>query len=345
MHGELCSGLGWQLLAPLNGTIKKLRTLPRVRELSVSDYQVHVVKTTLSITPVYLVAVLLVPLALVVSSCLVSFGCRSSSDERYCRLDPRSSMFHWEWVICGMLGWITRLDGWSDKGLNGKRSPTPVGVIRVLRERHATDLKDKSFGLNGVLDRTMRKSLPTPDYTNSLGRVYHILLSEFLTWRPSSINSLLDAGSSLPGTPSWVPDWSTINDRTWLYSNYIYDYTDSESEIRGEPQVDLTDGVLRVKAVIKGEVMYSSNSIRSSGTNAHEGYMNQQVLITIVLARWLRSIVQGFLPVTGHCQSVPEGVLNALLAISDKQEQSHWTEHHSSQQASSPEQGTTASTR
>jgi len=98
-----------------------------------------------------------------------------------------------------------------------------AGVLEALRERRATVAHDKVFSLYGVMKR-MGIQPPTPDYSESVGDVYHRVLLTLIQWNPSLSVLLLDTGlgTQLAGVPSWVPDWTTAAERSWIPRTYIY---------------------------------------------------------------------------------------------------------------------------
>lgn len=96
-----------------------------------------------------------------------------------------------------------------------------VGVLEALRERRASIAHDKAFALHSVM-QNMGITPPQPDYSKSVGEVYHQLTLTLLEWQPSMIVLLLDAGTQFGGVPSWVPDWSAVPERSWLPKAWIY---------------------------------------------------------------------------------------------------------------------------
>ncbi|KAI1458255.1 heterokaryon incompatibility protein-domain-containing protein [Annulohypoxylon moriforme] len=88
------------------------------------------------------------------------------------------------------------------------------GIIQTLRQRQATNPKDRVFALYGVLERSGLNDLPRPDYGKPQGLIYHEFFQDVMKWQKSSMVLLLDAGKRLKDnpdmydSPSWVPDWS-----------------------------------------------------------------------------------------------------------------------------------------
>ena len=93
-----------------------------------------------------------------------------------------------------------------------------AAILHALRERDATNPRDRSFALHGVLSRLEGFRLTSVDYSISCTRIYQALLADFIHWRPDMANLLLDAGWSRAETageeedpaPSWVPDWARV---------------------------------------------------------------------------------------------------------------------------------------
>lgn len=96
-----------------------------------------------------------------------------------------------------------------------------VVLAQALRERAASDPKDKSFAMHGVLG-ALGVPCAKADYSRSLGQIYCDLFVNLLQWNPRLINLLLDTGSPLDNAPSWVPDWNSLQQRAFVSSEYVY---------------------------------------------------------------------------------------------------------------------------
>jgi hypothetical protein len=89
------------------------------------------------------------------------------------------------------------------------------GLVDGVLSRKAQDPKDKAFAMWAVLQRLFTETLPTPDYSLSVGQIYK-QLSIYLIHATGSLDMLLPAAqSSFPGQPSWVPDWSQDDYNFW----------------------------------------------------------------------------------------------------------------------------------
>ncbi|KAI1338557.1 hypothetical protein F5Y15DRAFT_386237 [Xylariaceae sp. FL0016] len=102
-----------------------------------------------------------------------------------------------------------------------------------------------------------------PDYAKTTGQVYQELLTDLLRWRPKLLNLLIDANnSSLPGAPSWVPNWSTAARTNWIGSHYLYS--------QGEPRLMSTSPLAtRLRAsfvMIRGSQLTVKGCIYSTAT-------------------------------------------------------------------------------
>jgi hypothetical protein len=102
-----------------------------------------------------------------------------------------------------------------------------AAILHALRERDATNPRDRSFALHGVLSRLEGFHLTSVDYSISCTRIYQALVADFIRWRPDMTNLLLDAGWSRERmaaeeedpAPSWVPDWDVVSKRKTVYQN------------------------------------------------------------------------------------------------------------------------------
>ncbi|MCJ1331902.1 hypothetical protein MMC10_008594 [Thelotrema lepadinum] len=195
------------------------------------------------------------------------------------------------------------------------------GIVRAMRERQMSDPKDKSFGLHGILARIFQDNPSKPNYGDSLGRVYRTLFSDFLTWSPSAINFLLDAGPGLEGSPTWVPDWSSVNNRTWVLPEYVFNFLDRiERSGRQQPHVKLKNDTLSVKCSIQGAIEYCSGTIKEAPTDPQ--HITEHIQTFTQLGIWLLSTRKFFIPRGNHCRSIRQGLWDILPLDPVKQEES-----------------------
>ncbi|KAK1830990.1 heterokaryon incompatibility protein-domain-containing protein [Podospora conica] len=120
-------------------------------------------------------------------------------------------------------------DGLSKpQGTKAKDSETVhlAAILHALRERGATNPRDRSFALHGVLSRLEGFRLTSVDYSLSCTRIYQALVADLIRWRPDMTNLLLDAGWSRTGmveeddpAPSWVPDWDIVSKKQSIRQN------------------------------------------------------------------------------------------------------------------------------
>ncbi|CCC11720.1 hypothetical protein SMACR_04702 [Sordaria macrospora] len=128
----------------------------------------------------------------------------------------------------------------SEKELNEKEEEYEarnalVAVVRALRERNATVVRDKSFAMMCILER-LEILLKPADSQKSLGEVYHEVFAGLLRRESALIALLVDVDgiketrraaeeseNFLEGAPSWVPSWSQLPKRHWInYDESIY---------------------------------------------------------------------------------------------------------------------------
>ena len=197
-----------------------------------------------------------------------------------------------------------------------------AGVLEALRERRASMAKDKAFALYGVMQR-MGINPSQPDYSKPVGEVYHRLMLDFLEWRPSLSVLLLDAGLPLAGIPSWVPDWSTTEERSWLPKAYIYssiaDETSSTSSGRPAPQPGVKISPCKLKLTLRGAVVGSVTdnfgpfeTTKTSDLGAVDVDTAPNIWPAMyVISQWLMEARRG-LPISIHYESIPQAVITTL---------------------------------
>jgi hypothetical protein len=204
----------------------------------------------------------------------------------------------------------------SGLGLQDKEDTVENGVIYALRERVASNPKDRSYALHGIL-KNLQISLSKPDYAKSKGQVYQDLYSNLLHWRPSLLHLIIDAGGKpIPSAASWVPDWTSVLERTWLDSSYLYRRNRFSATPRSQAFVNLEGSELRVKGIVKEKIVYVSKPFNTVNVNS----LNKNDLTTFVplfkqiqeLCCWI-SVLQKTIPVSTAYDSVPQAVFKVLI--------------------------------
>lgn len=175
-----------------------------------------------------------------------------------------------------------------------------VAIIRVLRDRKAQKAHDKSFATHGVLKR-LGISLPQPDYTKPLGKVYHELYTELIKGEPSCIALLSDVkGSALQGAPSWVPGWG-LEKLHWVKDDAIYSRIEDPSR---PDSFDLVKWNSETEIVVKGffigELSYTSQPIgREERVNSVEPVWRGSLT---AIDEWRRELVELYARQTPRCE-------------------------------------------
>ncbi|KAI1213360.1 heterokaryon incompatibility protein-domain-containing protein [Annulohypoxylon truncatum] len=130
----------------------------------------------------------------------------------------------WSWWWLPRKGSFGEADEYSDTRIT---RTLVEGVIQTLRQRQATNPKDRVFALYGVLERSGLSDLPRPDYSKPQGIIYHEFFQDIMRWQKSSMTLLLDAGARLKDNPdmrdapSWVPDWSSPLPEPTVSANFF----------------------------------------------------------------------------------------------------------------------------
>lgn len=216
-------------------------------------------------------------------------------------------------LLCLWLGFNLRSVYWFEN-TNDLLRVTKVslfsGIMRALRLRKATVPQDRAFAIYGVFSRLGLRQ-PLPDYSKSLGRIYQDLFVRLVAWEPALVNLLLDTGNRLPGAPSWVPDWSTAEQRSWLDDNF--DFRPQMLEYFGRgirryndeliASANINGNSLKIEAELLGSVRLSSGEFPDlrAQTDEARGLDNQHVdpdgeiapglLQTVVkLSTWIETI-------------------------------------------------------
>lgn len=132
------------------------------------------------------------------------------------------------------------------------------GIRGALRERLSSRPHDRAFALSGILGAC--GAFPAkPDYSRSVGETYMNLFQDLLTWRPSALILLLDAGGGKQADrSSWVPNWETKIPSQWLSSRYRLGVTENATPITGHPTVIPSGAELKVRGHAIGTVVFQT---------------------------------------------------------------------------------------
>lgn len=189
-----------------------------------------------------------------------------------------------------------------------------VGMLKALRERNCSEPKDKAFGLYGVLQalKVAPQRATKVDSTKPLGEVYYDLFRDLLLWNPGLICLLLDVGPPIPHAPSWVPDWSTLRERSWIKHDVVYEYVTSNTSA---PRVDICGRELTVQGNILGAASFVTGPfirLDCDKLDINHNKTRQDLIAAISqLSGWLGAISRD-VPVSPVYESLPKAILDAL---------------------------------
>jgi hypothetical protein len=94
-------------------------------------------------------------------------------------------------------------------------SPEEDEISSVIYRRQATVPRDMAFSVWPVLQKLTSSKLRTPHYGSDLDEIYWKLTVPMIQLTESLSSLYLAAVQSLPGAPSWVPDWSAHGTQQW----------------------------------------------------------------------------------------------------------------------------------
>lgn len=189
-----------------------------------------------------------------------------------------------------------------------------VGMLKALRERNSSEPKDKAFGLYGVLQalKVEPQRGTKVDSTKPLGEVYYDLFRDLLLWNPRLICLLLDVGPPIPHAPSWVPDWSTLRERSWIKHDIVYESVTNKTSA---PRVDICGHELTVQGNILGAASFVTDPFMRLDCDKLDINHNEtrQDLIAAIsqLSVWL-GVISRDVPVSPVYESLPKAILDAL---------------------------------
>lgn len=177
-------------------------------------------------------------------------------------------------------------------------------VLRTLRERQSHRPHDRAYALSGVLWR-FGVQLPPPNYRKSSREVYKELFRSLIEWRPSLINLLIDVGSLEPGLPSWVPDWSHVQERSWLDPTYVYSHA-QDTSYRTQ-NVTVSGDTIALQGILLGSVTTWSGALQPT----HAGSDTTEIQSAAVsLHRWLAAVKYD-MPINSR-HTLPSAVLEVI---------------------------------
>jgi hypothetical protein len=89
-------------------------------------------------------------------------------------------------------------------------------TMRAAKKRDATVNKDRAYAVHGILQK-LKVEVSDVKYEESEMKIYHSFCTDLLRRSGVSISLLLDAeGTETREVPSWIPDWRTRRERSWL---------------------------------------------------------------------------------------------------------------------------------
>ncbi|KAF4465011.1 HET-domain-containing [Fusarium albosuccineum] len=157
---------------------------------------------------------------------------------------------------------------------------------------------------------------PDPDHFKSVGQVYHEFTTTLISWEPSFVNFLIDAGGApLTDAPSWVPNFHTIRDRSWLSSWFTHDYLEWREWSREELQIKIEGSELS----LKGAIIDASTPLVSALPRIkldENGSLTSEAIdpflrVVLFIYHWL-AFVRRYLPIPKGYGFMSEGILDIL---------------------------------
>lgn len=152
-------------------------------------------------------------------------------------------------ILCG------RCSDWVWKRDTSSGTQVLSGIHVALRERACTNPLDRSFALFGIL-RSLGASLSRPDVQGAVGETYRLFLQSLLTWQPSSLAMIVDAGYPTEDGPSWVPNWMFPSPSAWLTRRYTIGSPTSATQQTARSFFAVYGNELRLQGQFKGAVCF-----------------------------------------------------------------------------------------
>jgi hypothetical protein len=88
-------------------------------------------------------------------------------------------------------------------------------LLEGLYIRKATNPKDMAYGMWSILCSLGVTDLQEPSYIMDIEHIYHIFTIHLIKITKSLDFLPMAAAQGLPGTPTWVPDWSAVDRHKW----------------------------------------------------------------------------------------------------------------------------------
>lgn len=204
-----------------------------------------------------------------------------------------------------------------DTILTTNKANVTLAVVKALRERQAFDPRDKAFALNGIL-KAIGVTPSKADFSKPVGLVYRDLLRDLIAWREDLIILLLDVGPPMPDTPSWIPDWASLQERTWLASEYTDDLADIPRAVRG---VKVGDLEMTVQGIVLGTVTFCSEAFdridEIDMDDVDLASRNKLLSAFVQLSQWLTTVTQD-IRASPMRQDLEKSIFDALRGREDR---------------------------
>lgn len=161
----------------------------------------------------------------------------------------------WHFII---YGW--KQDWLQHAHMNSEHFRVLDAMRSALRERQSSNPRDRVYALHGILKAT--GATPTaPNYRKSISETYQTLVEDLVTFNPSAISLLMDAGcrGRFDG-PTWIPNWQVPVPSAWLTSKYVLGVTTSCSGSSRDSFSNIIGRQLSLSGVCKGVITFQIKS-------------------------------------------------------------------------------------
>jgi hypothetical protein len=88
-------------------------------------------------------------------------------------------------------------------------------LLEGLYSRKATNPKDMAYGMWSILHSLGVTDLQEPSYIMDIEQIYHMFTVHLIKITRSLDFLPMAAAQGLPGSPTWVPDWSAVDRHKW----------------------------------------------------------------------------------------------------------------------------------